>query len=710
MSDDLIRLHITADGTSAETAIREVSASADHLSGELGKVGKAGQEAGREISAGMEKAEYSMMEARHGAMLMSEELGVKMPRAVASLVASVGPLGRVMALAFPILGAMMLIDIIAQIVEKFEGMGKAAEEAEKKWESMGSEMQDSQNKVRDSIGKTIAEIEKLNTPGPVGQLRALRMEMDNLSHASSELGKSMQELLDKSSSLTKGEESFVDKWGSAIDRVLSFIPGMHGLAAVVDKNRDSAKAVSEEMENFGSKLHGILSQEGNTAGLKAVDAELNKVYAALQKTPNDEFLLHFKEQLEGIQKTLSLGIDDTFWKGQKLGAEEAAVRTKMLLDVHKLLRNAIAETGKIADEQNKASAKLDDERLKTQLEDEKKLNDSILKVSEAQLKLNLTQHESSVIAQEDVIARDLATGHITRAVEEQKKLVSLLELEKQASLAIVDGKIAQAKAAMDVAEASGEKEDYNNALAAWTNYQADRVKVADAADKKISSAQVKMLGEEHKQLTQALGKFNDGFAQFFSASAEGHERLGRIVQRFYTSMANEAMQALAKKSMAMLEGLAIAEMTNNREKISEAKVAAVKAYKAEAGIPIVGPALGAAAAATTFATLMAFKGGGVMPSAEYGMTAPNGPQEGSLALLHPNEMVLPAPLSQTVQDMAASATGAKGSGGGGDIHIHAMDAHSFQQFLKRNPTALSRGIEHASDGGHLNVNKLARGK
>jgi hypothetical protein len=711
MSEDLIRLRLEADGTQVRGVFQDASASADGLNKTLLKTGEAGQVAGNEIAAGMEKAEYSMMEARHGAMLMSEELGVKMPRAVATLVASVGPVGRVMALAFPVLGALMLIDIISQVADKFSGMGKAAEEAEKKWETMGFEMQDSQNKVREEIGHTVAEIEKLNSPGPVGQLRALENEMNQLSHASSALGKAMQEVLDKSSELTKGEESFVDKWGGAIDRVLSFIPGMHGLAGAIDKNRDSAKAVSEEMENFGEKLHGIISQDGNTAGLKAVDAELNKIYAALQKNPNDEFLIHFKEQLEGIQKTLSLGIDDTFWKGQKLGAEEAVIRTKMLLDVHKILRNAIAETGKISEEQDKQASKLVDEELKTQLEGEKKLNDSILKVGDAQLKLNLTQKESAATIQEDAVARDLATGHIRQAVEEQKKLVSLLELEKQASLAIVDTKIAEAKAAMDVAQSTGNTADYNNALADWTDYQAQRVKVATDADKKISAAQVKMLSEEHKELSSMLGKFNQEFATFFSQSAAGHERLGQVATRMYTSMANSALQALATKTMATLEGLAIALLANEREKISDAKLAAIKAYKAEAAIPIIGPALGAAAAASTFASLMAFKQGGIMPSAAGGMlTDAAGPESGTITMLHPNEMVLPAPLSQTVQDMAASATGAKGGSGVHIEHVHAMDSQSFESFLHKNADKLASGMHRAVDRGHFNIPRAVRGK
>src|SRR4029077_12524958 len=36
---------------------------------------------------------YSMMEARHGVMLLGEEFGIKMPRAIAGFIASIGPVG-----------------------------------------------------------------------------------------------------------------------------------------------------------------------------------------------------------------------------------------------------------------------------------------------------------------------------------------------------------------------------------------------------------------------------------------------------------------------------------------------------------------------------------------------------------------------------------------------------------------------------------------
>ncbi len=76
------------------------------------------------------------------------------------------------------------------------------------------------------------------------------------------------------------------------------------------------------------------------------------------------------------------------------------------------------------------------------------------------------------------------------------------------------------------------------------------------------------------------------------------------------------------------------------------------------------PAVAAATLAQieSFGSLSAFKDGGLVPS-------------DMIALLHEDEMVLPAPLSQKVQQAMSP-----GSGGGNlNIHIHAMDAQSFSR-------------------------------
>src|SRR6185437_14599018 len=63
----------------------------------------------------------NMGEARHGVMLLGEEFGVHLPRALTSFLASLGPIGAAMEAAFPflaiIVGATLLIEHLQKMKE-----------------------------------------------------------------------------------------------------------------------------------------------------------------------------------------------------------------------------------------------------------------------------------------------------------------------------------------------------------------------------------------------------------------------------------------------------------------------------------------------------------------------------------------------------------------------------------------------------------------
>src|SRR6202046_4398514 len=63
----------------------------------------------------------SMTEARHGVMLLGEEFGVHLPRALTSFIASIGPIGAAMEAAFPflaiIVGATLLLEHLSKLKE-----------------------------------------------------------------------------------------------------------------------------------------------------------------------------------------------------------------------------------------------------------------------------------------------------------------------------------------------------------------------------------------------------------------------------------------------------------------------------------------------------------------------------------------------------------------------------------------------------------------
>jgi hypothetical protein len=71
-----------------------------------------------------EETGCSMMEARHRVMMLGEEFGIKLPRALSGFIASIGPIGAAMEAAFPFLaiamGATLLIEHLTKMHEEGE--------------------------------------------------------------------------------------------------------------------------------------------------------------------------------------------------------------------------------------------------------------------------------------------------------------------------------------------------------------------------------------------------------------------------------------------------------------------------------------------------------------------------------------------------------------------------------------------------------------
>ncbi|MFP5236983.1 MAG: hypothetical protein ACLGSD_13860 [Acidobacteriota bacterium] len=146
-------------------------------------------------------------------------------------------------------------------------------------------------------------------------------------------------------------------------------------------------------------------------------------------------------------------------------------------------------------------------------------------------------------------------------------------------------------------------------------------------------------------------------------------------------------QTTAAKTAITAQGAAasqaITSVSAMKEIGSAAATAAAKAWKALAGIPVVGPELGAVAAAATFAGVLAFRS---MAAFEAGTGYV--PRDG-VAMLHEGEAVIPAP---TMSEL-------RGTSGGGDLHIHnvnnvnAPTEKAILRALDRNPGAIAGALQ-----------------
>ena len=124
---------------------------------------------------------------------------------------------------------------------------------------------------------------------------------------------------------------------------------------------------------------------------------------------------------------------------------------------------------------------------------------------------------------------------------------------------------------------------------------------------------------------------------------------------------------------------------------AHAATAGAAAVASTAAIPIVGPALAPAAGLAASSAALAFSSL-LAPSASaaggYDIPASINP----VTQLHAREMVLPAPLAETVRS-------AMGEGGGGrqpvnmTMSVQAVDPQSFERYLKNNGATVARAMQ-----------------
>lgn len=133
-------------------------------------------------------------------------------------------------------------------------------------------------------------------------------------------------------------------------------------------------------------------------------------------------------------------------------------------------------------------------------------------------------------------------------------------------------------------------------------------------------------------------------------AAEAAKRVATATSQ--TAQTAATVGGVAARTSAEATGAAttqqISLIASIKQIVHSAAVAAAKAYEALAGIPVVGPALGAAAAAATFAAVIAFQA--LLGSAEKGAVLPTD----MLIQAHAKEMILPANLSTGLQQMISN--------------------------------------------------------
>lgn len=233
--------------------------------------------------------------------------------------------------------------------------------------------------------------------------------------------------------------------------------------------------------------------------------------------------------------------------------------------------------------------------------------------------------------------------------------------------------------------------------------------------REIAAERVQRIGEDEKRIQELIDATADQFQSRWESALDGitnafgtafagifdgtktigdsFRDLGRII---LASMVGSIARSLTQFIAAQITMRVMGQATARQTVANSAVEAAANAFKATAGIPFIGPLLAPLAAAGAFAAVLSFGSGIASAAGGWGQVP-----EDQLAMVHKNEMILPAPIAETMRNL--SEQGAATAGGGGSVTITAMDAQSFVEFLKRNGGSLAGVLKELERNGQLNL-------
>lgn len=627
-----------ATATAAITALGGASSGA---ADEVEKLASSGQDAAVKMSS-MERA-MALATGRMAGMAAGAGM---LGGALGRVGAASSTLGPILAAAFPVIAIVALVDILAlaydKIIEVTSGFAG--------WDKEAQQMYDlliglNQQTVAFNANLAIEKL-RLNEIGLKGTALDLQKEKDlkgELAIRTNELTASLQRENAIRTQL-QGTSRTVEILNPRTRTSQQFtVVDQPSKDEVTRLNKELEKTVenSQKLQEEVRKLKEVSIPEAGKKGAKDYAGELERAAEF-----NDKLIADTKKRAEEDLKALE----------QRKRLEKEA---EQALDKNDTTGQDIRDM-RLRDEADEASvqARLDREK------------------AAAITNIEIEQEKVKTLARMGQISAD----------DEARQLNDLEAKKLQVETAYLQDRIQAVLARM----ADDDAESYKKDKAEWDKLLAEKQKAEDNYQKTHQKNIDKAATDEQKvwdRLGQGIMRSLDSAVQGITS---GTERFGTAFARMVDNMLAKFIEAVLQMAeqwvLTHVFMLAVKRTAQHEEVLTDAKAAAAAAWKATAGIPVIGPVLAPIAAATAFAGVEAF-------SAEGGMVVP---ADNTLSLLHANEMVLPANLSAGLKDLIGN-----GSAGGGDIHVHyspqvsAVDASGVENFFHRNQPALVKAIRTA---------------
>ncbi|WP_233842197.1 phage tail length tape measure family protein [Dyella sp. 2HG41-7] len=572
----------------------------------------------------------------------------------------------------------------------------------------------------------------------------------------------------------------------------------HGFGSSVTTDQLQRQTqVVQQLTAEVNKQKATAAAVGDSAQKSA--AQIDQMEKAFKRAGGDRSAAEQdKQDLEEMQvaRTVSLGEEKAYWEMIESTAQEGSAEYRQAIQQLIEIKRKQAEADKEAARQATEAQKqrdaaimdgLEEERAATQENtaariqaDNKVLQSAIqmygIRTSQARSALNqmLADERSyeKAGAQAAQQARDqqaaiLKTNVADQMAADQQKLQSIQEMFRtgeisaqqylaasrtinQEELSAFAQYIAQ-KTALDQGSVKALEKDAqdwvtgsNAILKQYERSNADVGKAVEQDWERTSKSIANSVGRGFTQILFSNQSMNQKLAQEAQQLSETlvQNVVTKVVQKFIegevqktAAAAAGAAQRDAVQSTSALAGLAQLADADETQILNAAKTAAANTYAATSSIPIVGPILAPLAAGAAFVAVEAYAN---LSSAAGGWDDIPADQ---LAMVHKNEMILPAHIADYVRTAAqgpqfsagpaassdfgmqaavshqqrqsealaaqygshaaAGNSGAAGSSGATSqtIHVHANDPKSFGQMLQRDPNAFAKAARRAMNPG-----------
>ena len=216
---------------------------------------------------------YSMMEARHSVMLLGEEFGIHLPRALSTFIASLGPIGPALEAAFPFLavavGATLLIEHLAKMHEA--GMKLTDDQVR-----FGTSVQNAFNALDQKMTEAKIRADELRND----HLGALKLQLDLIDRQSmAELVRSFEEVAKAADIVMKDLEGHWYTWGKGSDgaqAALNAFQLKYNSLLAQGKTEEASGLLTGTLKQAQEVLTALQNRSFTPTGNQAVD---NAAYA-----------------------------------------------------------------------------------------------------------------------------------------------------------------------------------------------------------------------------------------------------------------------------------------------------------------------------------------------------------------------------------------------------------------------------------------------